>query len=216
VLAGNPVPDTLFIFIDESGNFDFSHKGTRHFVMAGIIALAPLQTAVALHAVRYHVLAQGHDLRQFHASEDRQWVRDAVFDSMRHMRDTQAHVVHGDKSQMPTQLQSDTALHSMFGGSLVEFAIRAHSSDEYRQTVVIFDQALTRSKQGVFHAAVKPRLKALGKPYRLFFQPMIADMNGQLADYVAWSKFVQLERSEERPWLAVTDALQISHVAADW
>ena len=213
---GNPVPDTLFIFIDESGNFDFSDRGTRHFVMAGVIALAPLQTAVVLQAVRYHLLAQGHDLRQFHASEDRQSVRDAVFASMQHMCDVRTHVVHGDKSQMPQHVKSDTALHSLFGGSIVEFAIRTHSSDEYRRAVVIFDQALTKSKQGTFHAVVKPRLKKLGKPFYLFFQPMIADMNGQLADYVAWSKFVQLERGEQRPWSAVSDALETTQVSAAW
>jgi hypothetical protein len=39
---GNPVPDTLFVFIDESRNFDFSTKGTRHFVMARVAALATL------------------------------------------------------------------------------------------------------------------------------------------------------------------------------
>lgn len=210
--VGNPVPDTLFIFIDESGNFDFSGRGTRHFVMAGVIALAPLDTAIEMHALRYRLIAQGQNVRQFHASEDRQSVRNAVFSAMQRMPDARALVVHGDKSRMPTHLQSDTALHSLFGGSLVTMAIQAHTSDEYRQTVVVFDQALTKTKQGAFHAAVKPRLKALGKPFHLYFQPMISDANGQLADYIAWSKFVQLERAEERPWAAVNEALRVTQV----
>lgn len=77
---------------------------------------------------------------------------------------------------------------------------------------MVFDQALTKSKQGTFHAVVKPRLKALGKPFHLYFQPMICDMNGQLADYIAWSKFVQLERAEQRPWAAVNDALHVTQM----
>lgn len=56
---GNPVPDTLFVFIDESGNFDFLEKGTRHFVMAGVAALAPLDSAAEMQALRYQLLAEG-------------------------------------------------------------------------------------------------------------------------------------------------------------
>ena len=56
---GNPVPDTLFVFIDESGNFDFSEKGTTHFVKAGVAALAPLNSAAEMQALRYQLLAEG-------------------------------------------------------------------------------------------------------------------------------------------------------------
>ncbi len=39
---------------------------------------------------------------------------------------------------------------------------------------------------------------------------MVTYMNGQIADYVAWSKFVQLERNELRPWTSLTSTLQPS------
>jgi hypothetical protein len=41
------MPFSLFIFIDESGNFDFSDKGTDHFVMACVATLSPLDSARA-------------------------------------------------------------------------------------------------------------------------------------------------------------------------
>ena len=207
---GNPANDTLFMFIVESGNFDFSERGTRHFVMAGVIALAPLGTVNELQALRYRLLAQGQDIRQFHASEDRQAVRDEVFDIMPRLSDVNVHVVFGTKMNAGADLRNDAAFHALFGGSLVQFAVDSHAASEYRQIVVVFDQALTKSKQGVFHAAVKQQLKALGKPFHLYFQPMIADMNGQLADYVSWSKFVQLERGEGRPWAAVRQSLTVT------
>lgn len=207
---GNPVPDTLFIFIDESGNFDFSPKGTRHFVMAAVSALAPLSTAATMQAIRYRLLAQGHDVPGFHASEDRQFVRDHVFQAMSEMKFVRTHVVHGNKSQLDATLRNDAALHALFAGELMQCAISAHPRDEYRQTVVVFDQALPRSKQAVFHSTVKPQLKLLGKPFHLYFQPMITDMNGQLADYIAWSKFVQLERNEQRPWACVSQNFEVS------
>jgi len=32
---------TLFIFIDESGNFDFSPKGTKYFILSAVSTLKP-------------------------------------------------------------------------------------------------------------------------------------------------------------------------------
>ena len=37
--------NTLFIFLDESGNLDFSPKGTAHFVLAAVTALQPIQSS---------------------------------------------------------------------------------------------------------------------------------------------------------------------------
>jgi hypothetical protein len=51
------MPFSLFIFIDESGNFDFSDKGTDHFVMACVATLSPLDSARALDELIYQLLA---------------------------------------------------------------------------------------------------------------------------------------------------------------
>jgi hypothetical protein len=153
----------LFVFIDESGNFDFSEKGTRHFVMAGVAALAPLDSAAEMQALRYQLLAEGVDASSFHAAEDRQYIRDRVFDA-----------------------------------------------SDYQRVVVVFDQALTKKKQGDFHGVIKPELKAMRKPFHIYFQKMVTDMNGQIADYVAWSKYVQLERRELRPWESINASLRPS------
>ena len=206
--AGNPVPDTLFVFIDESGNFDFSPNGTHFFVMAAVVALAPLDSAAEIQALRYRLLAGGLDLTGFHASEDRQTTRDAVFEAFSRISTVRSHVIYGRKQQTEPHQRSDAALHSLFGHALMQFAISAYAATEYRQVVVIFDQALTRKKQGAFNKTVKPQLKALDKPFHLYFQPMHADANGQIADYIAWSKFVQLERGESRPWIALQKSLQ--------
>ena len=46
------VDNALFVFVDESGNFDFSALGTRHFVMSAVAATAPLESASILHNLR--------------------------------------------------------------------------------------------------------------------------------------------------------------------
>ena len=209
-LHANSVPDSLFIFVDESGNFDFSHTGTRHFVMAGVAALAPIESAATIQALKYQLLAEGHDQSEFHATQDRQEVRNRVFSAISGLANIRSHVIFGDKHLAAPALQSDTSLHALFGRSLVSHVIGTYASADFRQVVVLFDQAFSKKKQGTFNAAVKPELKALGKPFHIYFHPMKTDSNGQIADYIAWAKFVQLERNEQRPWDELQSALKPS------
>jgi hypothetical protein len=45
-------------------------------------------------------------------------------------------------------------------------------------------------------------------PYRIYFQSVNYDFNGQVADYVSWSHYVALERAEMRPLEALPKALK--------
>ena len=76
---GNPVPETLLVFIDEPENFDFSPTGTRHFVMATVANLAPLDSAAEMQSSRFRLLTDGINVEGFSASEHRQETRGAVF-----------------------------------------------------------------------------------------------------------------------------------------
>lgn len=103
--GGDSNPRTLFIFVDESGNFDFTARGTRHFLMAGIVALSPYVSAIMMQGVRYRFLAAGHDVEYLHATEDRQVVRDEVFKTIASLKEIRAHVVWGDKRRAHPKIQ---------------------------------------------------------------------------------------------------------------
>lgn len=45
IAAESHTASTLFLFVDESGNSDFSAKGTRYFLLAGVVALDSLTSA---------------------------------------------------------------------------------------------------------------------------------------------------------------------------
>ena len=48
--------NTLYIFIDESGNFDFSPTGTKYFALTSISTTSPLNDRLKMHAYRYKLL----------------------------------------------------------------------------------------------------------------------------------------------------------------
>jgi len=73
---------SLFIFIDESGNFDFSPKGTKYFILSAVSTLNPLGKE-RLEEIKYDLMKNGTNLEYFHATEDRQVVRNQVYDFMK-------------------------------------------------------------------------------------------------------------------------------------
>jgi len=70
---------SLYIFLDEGGNLDFSPNGTKFFTVSTITKCRPFALDADLLALKYDLLEESLDLDCFHASEDRQLVRNRVF-----------------------------------------------------------------------------------------------------------------------------------------
>lgn len=202
--------DSYFLFIDESGDFDFSESGTKYFVMAGVLTHNPVQTALPLQTLRYRMLEKGMNVSSFHASPDLQLVRDSVFEQILNLKDMSAHVVYGSKAVLNDSLRNTQALHFHFTSALMRYHLQSGALKESSRLIVVIDQSLTPKKQSAFHASIKPLFKEFKRDFQVFFQSMKTDYNGQIADYVAWAKFKQLERDEHRPWQALTSSLTIT------
>jgi hypothetical protein len=198
--------NTLYIFLDESGNLDFSPKGTANYVLAAVCTVDPLGSSKDLQLLKYIHLNKGVDIECFHASEDRQAVRDEVIKSLQTMSNTiSVHYIHAQKNKTYPALQkSSPAFYAKLGTILIKFII-GYKSTGFGQVVIVFDKALTNKEQKGFLGKIKPELKKLGKPYRIYFHRTLSDFNGQIADYFAWSKFVSLERNEQRPLAALSN-----------
>jgi hypothetical protein len=66
---------TLNIFIDESGSFDFTPKGSRYFILT---ALATVDCSTML--PEFFALKHELGCEEFHATEDTQATRDRMYD----------------------------------------------------------------------------------------------------------------------------------------
>jgi hypothetical protein len=70
---------TISSFLDESGNYDFSPKGTSHLVYTAISSGQVHAGIEEIHALKHWLIACGQELEYFHATEDFQIVRDEVY-----------------------------------------------------------------------------------------------------------------------------------------
>jgi len=190
---------TLFVYVDESGNFDFTSRGTRHLVLGVFCTNQPVQNALELSTLKYETLAQGIDLANFHASEDLQQVRDLVFDVISKIESCSSISFWISKEIHKFTDRWAVSAYKTFGRHIAKHIGEVAAQTQSKKVVVVFDKALVRQDQNAFLAAMKPQLAALGLPYYLYFHNVSKDFNGQIADYLAWARYVSLERNENRP-----------------
>jgi hypothetical protein len=190
---------TLYIFIDESGNFDFTSKGTSHFVLSAVTALDPLVSSLSLQSLKYRLMSEQIDVECFHASPDSQTIRNRVFAEIGKLSSIRINYIYADKHKTHPSYQTPESMYALFGKTLLNYVFNGWLATQYEQVIVIFDKALTSKQQKAFLRVVKPALKATAKPYQIFFHKTMADFNGQIADYCAWAKYVSLEKGEQRP-----------------
>lgn len=189
----------LYIFLDESGNLDFSPSGTKHYVLAAVTTTNPLATAQELQSLKYSHLKDDVDIQYFHASEDKQHVRDKVIDRLQRMTNTlKVHYIYAQKNKAYPALQYSASFYGKLGTTLIKFILEWKATP-YTEVVIVFDKALPKKDQKAFLGEIKPALKKIGKPYHIYFHQTLLDFNGQIADYFAWSKYVSLEKGEMRP-----------------
>lgn len=190
---------TLFVYVDESGNLDFTSRGTRHLVLGVFYTNKPAQNSLEMSALKYGTMAQGIDLANFHASEDLQQVRDLVFDVISKIESCSSVSFWIAKENYKFTDRWAVGAYKKFGIHIAQHIGEVATKTLSKKVVVVFDKALVRRDQNAFLAAMKPQLAALGLPHYLYFHNVNKDFNGQIADYLAWARFVSLERNENRP-----------------
>lgn len=190
----------LFIYIDDSGNSNFTNKGTEYLVVAGIATSKPEVSGSIIQALKYKFLRDGFDLTHFHASEDKQFVRDAFFATLRSCNNIDLYVVYGNKRITGVNSSNDPKLLTFLVEQLIGEVVKGSIKHEHEKVIVVIDKFLTRAQQDAMLKVLKRTIRISGKEFYIYFQSIKYDFNGQIADYVAWSKFISLEREEFRPW----------------
>lgn len=189
--------------MDESGNLDFSAKGTRYFVLAAITVSNPLRLSNKIQNLKYQLLSEGEggsEYEYFHASEDSQNIRNKFFKAISTMKsDMEINYIYADKHLIEMKGRG-FEFYKKLGMTMTKSLLSKYSKqDSFDRIVLVFDRVLLAKDQDNFLKEIKPKLKEIGKPYVIYFHRTISDFNGQIADYCAWAKYVSLERGEMRP-----------------
>lgn len=202
--------DSLYIFLDEGGNFDFSPKGSRYFTLTTVSTADPTCWDAELGALRYSLLESGNNQEYFHATEDSQTVRDQVFAIIqRHLHKMRIDTLIVDKPKTNPALREVEKFYPRMLGHLVRYVIAGHL-DQYREIVITTDRIPVSEKRKAIEKAVKQTLASTlrpNEPYHLYHHASMSSYGLQVADYCNWATGIKWERGEMRSHVLIRSAI---------
>lgn len=184
----------LWVFIDESGNFDFSPSGTRYFLMTAVVTVEPALSGAQMLALKYEQMLRGSNQLDFHAVYNSHGTRRRVFELIHSLSTIRSHTFVVDKTELTTGQQTIGDVLHLMAAAIAPWASSNAGSDHDHVTLV-FDTAFTSPQSEVLKRHLKTHLSKSGLPYRIHFHRVANEPNGQIADYIAWAHFRDLERS---------------------
>ncbi|MBI2871111.1 MAG: DUF3800 domain-containing protein [Candidatus Omnitrophica bacterium] len=199
---------TLYLFIDESGNFDFSPGGTKYFVLTVLSTTYPYSIGSKLLELRYDLLpsyACGpsmEDRGYFHASEDTNAVRNRVYSAFTNVEQAfRVDAVIAQKNKTCPSLRIPTEFYKLLGVTVLKFAFNRAAWSGYEQIVAVFSNLFNRKERGALKQAFKSVIKEYAQvPYALYFHDTKFDLCNQAGDYFCWAIYGKWESARTWPY----------------
>jgi hypothetical protein len=200
---------TLYLFIDESGNFDFSPGGTKYFILTVMSTTNPSNIGAGLLELRYNLLpnyACGPAVEEgghFHATEDKQAVRNQVFSVLvSEDNDIRIDAVIAQKNRAnPIFYKQESKFYQQMGEPALKYAFNRAIWEDYEHVVIVFSSLFDKKKRGNLKQAFKSLIKYYaGVPFSLYFHNSKFDLCSQAVDYFGWAIYRRWESEENRSY----------------
>jgi hypothetical protein len=196
-----------YVFADEAGNFDFSRGpgASRYFVLA-TVSLADCSIGDRLLALRRELGWRGTNLdRVFHATEDRQAVRDEVF-ALLADADMRIDATILEKAKAAAHLRDADALYRMAWYLHFKY-VAPRVVTRHDRLFVVAASIGTKKRRAALHTAVDEVVSQVARcrSHRVAFWDAASDPCLQVADYCTWAIQRKRERGDERSYALIAD-----------
>ena len=208
--------NTLYMFIDEGGNFDFSPKGTKYFTLTCLSEKRPFPTYDRLRTIKYDLIEDSVNIESFHASADKQLVRDKVFDVIQWNIDNikvDSMIVRKNKTN-PAIHPKEKFFCRVFE-MLMKWVLKKRVDlDEVENLIIFTDNIPVQKNKKSMEKGIKLTLAKLvkkGLHYNIYHHQSKSNLNLQVVDYLNWAIFRKWENGDERSYQIIKNA-----VDAEW
>ena len=203
-----PVPP-VYVFIDEGGNFDFGPSGSRYFTLTSVVVPRPFPFDAEFAELRFDLLAVA-DIEYFHATEDRQAVRDQVFSVIqRHLHRLRVDTLIVEKRRVNEGLRSD-ALYPHVLADHVRHLVSVLPPASFSSIFIITDRIPINRKRRATEKAVKETLASFlpsEVSYRILHHDSKSSASLQVADYMNWAILRHIDRDDPRSFDIIKSAI---------
>lgn len=208
--ANREAQSTIYLFFDESGNFDFSENGTSYFIMTCLVARRPFRVCHDLLDAKYDIFEAGARAKKFHATSDKNQVKSKVYSIIeKHSASLAAYAVFVEKSSVSNDLKSADVLYAQVFKWLVDTVYDAEVDPSISKVIAITDDLPKDAKRRQVEKPLKKYLAACSERHGtlsfLEHFPSESDFNLQVADYLCWA-FMRMETGAgDWPWTKVSE-----------
>ena len=202
----------MYVFLDESGNLDFSSSGTRFFVLTSVTMKRPFPAYDALNEYRYKCIEQHTDLEYFHCAEDSKGLRAGVFrcisDSLTEMRIDSLVV---EKPKTGPALRADLRFYPEMLGHLLKWVAPRVQRRDTSELVIITDSLPIKRQRKAVTKGVQTALSGMlpaSVRYQILHHAARSHYGLQIADYCCWAVFRKWERADLTHYEQIKSAIQ--------
>ena len=195
---------SIYVFLDESGNLDFSCNGTHYYCFGALSTRDPRPLNQALTDLRYDMLDEGLELERFHAAEDRQAVRDRVFETLIRVGGFDFDAIIIEKRKASPVLHDDLRFYPQFSDYLLRYVFRRHPNPQERIVVATDRLPLKRTRKAA-EKAIKGYIRQnLGeRPFILLHHSSGVHPGLQAADYCMWAVYRKWQSGDLRSYALI-------------
>lgn len=215
-----------FIFADEAGDFEFARKPnvSKYFIICTIM-LDSCDIGRALLDLRRSLIWEKYPIKDcFHCCEDKQMVRDRVFELIRESNLTiEATILEKSKAQPQTRINNARFyqyawyyhLKGIYSG-LLGINFFGEMTDPERELVFTTASVGTKRQQAGFTASVNDVVQQYLRTntWATHFCPSMADPCLQVVDYCTWAIQRKWERGDTRSYDLISN--KIAHEYNSW
>lgn len=199
----------IHVFADESGDFNFSADpgASRYFILT-TVTVGDATLATTLLDLRWQLAWEGAELRPegFHATYDKQMVRDRVFEELARSRLRVDSTVLEKRKTQPHLTENEIAFYKL--AWYLHFQHVAQRVAGPRDELVVVAASLgTAKRKASFFEAVKNVVRQTSPTtaFRTLYWPAATDPCLWAADYCSWAIQRKWERGDERSFLLIRD-----------
>lgn len=213
-----PLPSTaptLYIFLDEGGNFDFSLGGSRYFTLTSVSLYRPFMLHTELDTFKYdlieHRITPRIAMEYFHCAEDNKHVRKRIFSMLAAaVPNSSVDSVVVEKRKTGPALQPAEKFYPRMLGYLLRYSVEK-AFRGVGEVVVITDSLPVAKKRKAIEKAVKTVLANMlpeSTPYRVMHHSSRAHYGLQIADYYNWAIFRKWEHGDDASYALIAKQIR--------
>jgi len=201
----------VHVFADESGNFDFKRSpGASKYFLLTTVTANDCSVGAALQELRRELAWEGIGLdKEFHATTDKQTVRDRVFQVLA-AHDFRVDATLLEKSKSLPKLRSSETNFYKYAWWLHMKHLAPKIARPNDELLVVGASIGVKADRSIFYGAVRDVIQQVSPTlnYRVGFCPAAGDPCLQVADYCAWAIQRKWESQDPRSHVLIENKIR--------